>query len=156
MIHERAEQTKIDPAVPTVVGGCDEYAIGWCARELGIPADHFNPARGLVVVYRDAVVASVIFNEYRQMPRGASMQASIASTSPKWCTRRVLRAVFSYPFGQMNVARLWASTARNNKRARRFLARLGFAYEGIARRAHDGVMDAAVYSMLPGECRWVR
>ena len=35
------------------------------------------------------------------------------------------------------------------------MERLGFKLEGLARRAHDGETDAAVYSMLPAECRWL-
>jgi hypothetical protein len=32
---------------------------------------------------------------------------------------------------------------------------LGFRLEGMGRKAYDGRQDAAVYSLLRHECRWI-
>ena len=140
---------------PVTVGGADPFVTAWVARVLDMDPADFGPCSACGVVVGDRLVAGVVYNEYRQMKAGSSMQASIASTTPRWATKRVLRDLFAYPFVQIGVTRLWASTSRRNKRTKEFLHRLGFRMEGIARRAHDGTVDAAVYSMMPEECRWL-
>ena len=47
-----------------------------------------------------------------------------------------------------------ATIRRGNRTARRFVERLGFRYEGMAREAWPTGEDAALYSMLRRECRW--
>lgn len=145
----------MDPTRPVTVGGADPFVTAWVARQIDVEPEEFGPCSACGVVLGGGLVAGVVYNEYRVLKAGSSMQASIASTTPRWATRAVLRDLFSYPFVQMKVTRLWASTSRKNKRARSFLERTGFKFEGIARRAYNGAVDAAVYSMLPHECRWI-
>ncbi len=104
------------------------------------------------VVQDEALIAAVAFNNYQPH----MIEASVVATTPRWCSRRVLAAVFAYPFRQLGVRRVQATTARRNKRARKFIERLGFKYEGIARKGWPRGGDAAVYSMLNNECRWLR
>ena len=102
------------------------------------------------------IIAAVLYNSYRPAPHGGSIQGSIASDSPRWATRAVLGSMFAYPFLQLGCSRFWLEIAKPNKRARRFVERLGFVYEGCARRAWDGKIDSCVYAMLPSECRWLK
>lgn len=85
---------------------------------------------------------------------GANIDMSIASITPRWCTRTVLGALFAYPFEMLKVRRVTALTHRKAKDVRDFLKRLGFREEGIARHgfARD---DAVVHGMLRSECRWI-
>ena len=140
--------------VPFTLGGADDFVAAWVARQLGIEREDLGLCAGLGIVLDDRLIGGVVYNEYRKLKRGASMQIGIATATPRWATRRVLRDVFVYPFGQMQVSRLWAGVARNNKKSRSLVERLGFRMEGVARRAHDGVRDSVIYSMLPTECRW--
>ena len=110
----------IDPTRPVTVAGADPFVAAWVARHLDIEPDEFGPCSACGVVLGGEMVAGVVYNEYRVLKQGSSMQASIASTTPRWATRAVLRDLFAYPFRQMGVSRLWASTSRKNKRARRF------------------------------------
>lgn len=145
-----------DSSRPSTLGGADRAVGAWVAQELGYAGpEEFGPYSACGVLLDGALIAGIIYSDYRKLSHGASMQASIASTSPRWATHRVLHCLFAYPFVQMNVVRFWVSVARRNKRARRCAERLGFRMEGIARRGHDGRQDAAVYSMLPHECRWI-
>lgn len=140
---------------PVTVGGADQFVAAWVARELDIDPAEFGPCSAMGVVLGGELVAGIVFNNYTVMRAGSSLEASIAATTPRWASRSVLRDIFLYPFGQLGVTRLWAQTAKGNKRARRFLVRLGFSYEGMARRAYDGTRDAAVYSLLPHECKFL-
>jgi RimJ/RimL family protein N-acetyltransferase len=85
---------------------------------------------------------------------GANIDMSIASVSPRWCSRTVLGAVFAYPFETLKVRRVTALTQRRSKHVRAFLKRLGFREEGIARHGYARD-DAVVHGMLRAECRWI-
>jgi RimJ/RimL family protein N-acetyltransferase len=100
----------------------------------------------------DGLIAGVVYNNLREM----NIEATIASTRPYWCTRRVLHAIFWYPFCQLGMSRLTAITETTNQSVRVFLSRLGFQQEGVMRRGFRGGADAAVYGMLREECRWLK
>ena len=127
----------------------------WVAEQLGMRRGCFDPCAGIGVTLRGDLVAGVVFNNYRPLPEGATIDASIVATTARWATRQVLRDFFAYPFLQMGATRLGVSCRKSNKHARRFVTRLGFRMEGVARRLWDGRHDAVVYSMFPEECRWL-
>ena len=43
-------------------------------------------------------IAAVVFHNFRMLAHGNRVEGSIVSTSPRWCTRKVLGAVFDYAF----------------------------------------------------------
>ena len=137
------------------VHGADRFVIQWVERQLGLNQGDLEPGTALGIIREGHIIAGVVYSDFREGEHGSSIQGSIASLHPQWCNRKVLRSIFAYPFQQIRVSRFWLSTSRKNKHARKFVERLGFRFEGIARRAHDGRTDAAVYSMLPHECRWL-
>lgn len=69
-------------------------------------------------------------------------------------TRRFLRAVFYYPFLQLQVRRVTALINAGNLPSRKLVEKAGFKREGCLRDAavDDDVM---VYGMLKRECRWI-
>jgi RimJ/RimL family protein N-acetyltransferase len=115
----------------------------------------WGPARAIGVATGGKLLAAIIYSRMETMPHGNMLEVSIAADSPDWCRRGVLRALFHYPFIQLNCVRMHARIGRKNKRARRLIEGLGFRLEGMGRKAYDGRQDAAVYSLLRHECRWI-
>ena len=146
---------EIDPAVPVSVHGIDAIVSEWVAAQLGMEPSAFAPSAAIGVVHDGGLIAGAVYHQYRPQKHGATVEASLASTSPRWCTRAVLKAMFAYPFVQLGATRLQVTCARKNRRARRLAERLGFRMEGVGRRLWDGKQDAIVYSMMPEECRWL-
>lgn len=72
-----------------------------------------------------------------------------------WLTPLNLKIIFLYPFGQLGCRRMTALVARNNKRSRRFVERLGFKLEGVKRAALPDGRDQFIYGLLKKECRWI-
>ena len=79
----------------------------------------------------------------------------MASIDKRWFTREVANAVFSYCFKQLGVQRVQVSTPVESKHVRKINEKLGFVYEGTARKAHFLGGDVDVLSMLRDECRWI-
>lgn len=69
-------------------------------------------------------------------------------------TRRFLRAVFYYPFLQLQVRRVTALINSRNRASRKLVEKAGFVKEG---RLRDAAVDddVIVYGMLKRECRWI-
>lgn len=83
-------------------------------------------------------------------------QLSIYVERPDFLSRATLAALFDMAFTGLGLARLTCHIAKGNKRARRFVERLGWKLEGVKRKGFDGRRDAVIYGLLAGECRWLR
>lgn len=142
-VGERLGIADFGPCV--AIGICDGVRPAW-------PADRNGRSCGPAVAVPDGpLIAGVVYNWYRQ----ANIEMTIASTSPRWCSRSVLRGLFWYPFEQMGLHRVTAVTEHTFQSTRAFLDRIGFRDEGIMRRAYRNGNDAVIYGMLREECRWI-
>jgi ribosomal-protein-serine acetyltransferase len=68
-----------------------------------------------------------------------------------------VRAMVAHALGVWELNRVEIRASVENARSRRLIERLGFHFEGVARKAFrlaDGYHDDAVYSMLA--CEWSR
>lgn len=133
------------------IAGHDREIARWVGDRLGI--DDFSPFCGALGIIDDhGIIAGVVFNNYRH----PNIEATIASTTPRWCTSRVLRGIFSYPFWQLKCSRVTAVTSVKNQPTQAFLCRIGFQQEGVMRRAFRNDEDAVIFGMLAEECRWLQ
>lgn len=105
----------------------------------------------------DKLIAAIIYNNFFTSPKGdpISIEMSIASISPLWCSRSHMYSIFAYPFIQLSLKRVQATCSENNVNVRNFLDRVGFTLEGIGREAWTHGGNCAVYSMLKNECKWL-
>lgn len=130
----------------------------WAGQRMPTPihCKDFGAQRSIGISQNNDMLAVVVYNRFERMRHGNTLQMSIASISPAWCRRGVLRALFHYPFVQQDCSSVWAATGRKNTNARRFLERLGFTLRGSRRKGYDGRQDAMLYDMTRDECRWLR
>lgn len=135
----------------TLVYGQDAAVAEFVRARAPHASNGFDKYIAIGVEQGGEIIAGCVYNEYR----GHSMHVSIASTTPRWATRKTLFAFFAYPFLQLQVKRLTAYTGRSMSSVRRFLERLGFVQEGVL-RAGFADDDCVVYGMLRDECRWIR
>lgn len=129
----------------------DRAIATWVASQIDwVSAPQF-PSTSIGVINDDAdLVGAVVFHNYR--PDCRSIEITSASTTPRWLTRRILHVIFGYPFDQLKVGRITASTPKRAASARQFLESFGFRLEGDLRRGF-GTDDALVYGLLDDEWR---
>ena len=125
--------------------------LDFVAGRIRADIDDIEPASALGVYLEGRLIAGVIYNNYHKLKHGSFMELSAAADDRRWLTRKVLAAIFFYPFGQIKVTRLQALVRRDNKVSRKLVEGLGFKYEGMMRKLYDGRYDAVVYSMIPKE-----
>jgi hypothetical protein len=133
----RSEATRI-------IVGHDVAVAEWVRQRLERVHD-WGPCQAIGVARGDELIAGVVYNNLIW----PSIEASVASTDPGWCSRRNLAAIFAYPFRL-----LWAGRSDRGQPVRAFLCRLGFREEGLCRQALPSG-DAVIYGMTPEECRWL-
>lgn len=141
-----------------LVYGHDEIVAQWVAAKLRQPPYARGMARAIGITDNNILIAGVVYNNQHLDNHGKPLliEMSIASVDKHWCTRHNLKELFSYPFLQLRVKRVQATCHRRAKHVRSFLDRLGFHFEGIVREAHPLGGDAAHYSMLKPECKWIK
>lgn len=101
---------------------------------------------------QDRLVAGVALNLESAFEGSLSIYASVRN----FATRPMLGTLFRFVFHEKGLARLTCQVAKPNRRARRFVEKLGFRMEGVKRRGFDGRKDAVVYGMTADDCRWLK
>ena len=109
----------------------------------------FGPCKS-IAFWGDGLLAVVIYNAVDEKNCGIS----IASSSPKWCTRQVLRAIFSVPFIQYKLNRVTATIRASNIKSRSLVERLGFTLEGELKQYYENE-SAIIYGLTKDGCKWL-
>ena len=133
-----------------------DYMKTWFKEQLLIaPDSRLSTAIG--VIKNNKLICVVLYSGYIESPFGEPImiEMSVCSIDKSWCTRHNLKEFFTYPFIYLKVKRVQATISKQNKSVRKFAQKLGFKYEGMGRKAYPLGGDAAVYSLLRKECRWI-
>ena len=133
--------------------GADAFVAQWVSDRIPhMRGAAFGPCAAIAVLGNDgAMRGGVVYHNYLAQYR--SIEMSAAAVSKRWLTPEVLRAIFRYPFVQLNCRRVTMITGRKNEQARQLLRGLGFRQEGVVRRGL-GNEDAIIYGLLVNE--WKR
>lgn len=110
----------------------------------------FGPCKTIAILNHGAL-AVVVYNAQDEMNIGIS----IATSSPKWCSKRVLKVIFGFPFIQLGLNRVTATINENNAKSISLVERLGFQKEGYLRQYYDN-SGAVIYGITKDECRWLK
>lgn len=147
-----AQVHKVGSSRMTFVFGHDQFVAAWVQQRLAGIENGFGQYSAIGIENCGELIAGVVYHDYRRF----SIQISMAAETPKWCSRRTLNILLGYPFNQCGVERITACTAKNNKRLRSMVERLGFKLEGTIRRGFDGKHDLLVYGLLKEDAaKWI-
>lgn len=142
--------------VNNVLYGHDADIIEMVRQRIPVAAGGFTPsAVGLGVVVKNRLLGGVVFDQYTETDGHSNIFMSGAFDHPRWCSRRAIRQILSYPFIQLGCRRITMVTSADNAAARSLSSRLGFTEEGVLRCYFPGDADGIVYGMLREECHWL-
>ncbi len=131
----------------------NEMLLSWAADKLaplGSTAQRFRPCRCAGVLRGDQLVAAVVYHSYS--PEWGTVQMSMASVDPRWCSRGVLMELLEIPF-RMGCQRIWALTREDNERSMKMLKRLGFVREGSLVGFFGSRHNGVSWRMMKGDYR---
>lgn len=129
--------------------------IAWVCGQLDI--QNPGPASAIGIMGNTQIIGGALFNNMQNDTLGKplSIEISFVTVDKSWATKDNIRNIFFYPFVRLGVKRVQATVAKRNMPVRFFLERLDFKFEGIARSAWPKGGDAACYSLLRHECKWI-
>jgi RimJ/RimL family protein N-acetyltransferase len=143
--------------VGSILYNADDMVADMVFRRINGAEQPFVNFKALGVVRDGKLLGGAVFSNARShRGRIFDIEVSVAFDHPGWCTRAILRDLFTYPFVQMGCARMTGIVARSNKPSRRLLKGLGFKEEGVIELGWDGARDAIVYGLRRDRCRWLR
>lgn len=131
--------------------GADAMVADWVKARIPQQTEPFHKPVAIGVMVGEELLAGVVWHTYT----GHDIHVSCAADSPRWARPRILRNLFAYPFGQLGVRRVTATTDSGNARTRRFLEGIGMTREGVLRQALPDGSDIVIYGLLRGDCRWI-
>ena len=135
-----------------LVYGQDDLVAGWVGQKLMKEAEAFKPCKATGIERDGKLIAGVVYNKYEP---GLLIEMSIASIDKSWATRHTLKALFQYPFTQLNLGRVQALCSAKDEGVQMFLKRLGFTHEGTHPCAYHDGNTALSFGMLKNQCRWL-
>lgn len=137
-----------------LVYGANHILVPWVCEQLKIPDPGLCQTIGIMKDNR--IIGACLYHNFRLNTSGKPLciEISFVTIDKRWCTRANIAALLAYPFQQLRVPRVQLTIAKRNKPVRRFVEKLGFTLEGIARKAHHDGTDAAIYSLLWYENKW--
>jgi len=134
-----------------LVYGRDDEVAEWVGNQLMRDAEAFKPCKAIGIEKDGKLIAGVVYNNYV----GHLIEMTIASVDKSFATRHNLKALFAYPFTQINLGRVQALCSANNEGVQMFLKRLGFIHEGTHPAAYHDGGTAMSFGMLKHQCRWL-
>lgn len=111
-----------------LIFGKDELLARWVASQIPHVTE-FGPCRAVGVVDDGRVLAAVVYHDYQPLYR--TCQISMASSSPRWCTKKNVKDILSFPFIQYGCNKVWTATPHTSDRVIGFNLAIGFRREGV-------------------------
>ncbi len=96
----------------------------------------------------DEIVGGLIFHDYRLH---TDVWWTIYAPDKRWCTRRVLRRMFSLAFDVLRCRRINLLVSTDNNACLRFVRKLGFQTEGLLRQFREDGRDCYFMGLLKQE-----
>jgi len=146
-------------ALISIVPGAKELCAAWLAervRDLCGPPRDPSLYEAIGFVEDGRLVGAVMYTNYHALRDGTFDITMHAASERGKSSRRILRAIFSYPFNALNCSRVSAQAAKSNAKSREFLTRLGFKMEGVKVGGVARGRDAILYGMTKESCRWIK
>jgi RimJ/RimL family protein N-acetyltransferase len=133
-----------------------QKAFEWIAPRAHIAREMFEDDRHIAFVDEesDEIQGCLLFSDYD----GHNIFVHLAIDNPRVCQRKNIKLMFDYAFNQCKCHRMSALCVNGYDRNERLLAGTGFVKEGVIRQAmkvKGTYVDAALYGILKGECKWV-
>lgn len=126
-------------------------ALAWAESILGCS---FKDTPATWLTSRDqngTILGVVIFSRFTT----GNCEITVASSTPRFISKRFAYAVALYPFVQLSCRRVTAFVAVDNEKSLRLAQQLGFRIEGTVKEWFPN-SDAYILGLLRKDCKWIK
>lgn len=136
-----------------IIGNDRARGIEWAIPRLSSWIGGWDKASCLIHEKDNDIIACVVYNNWQPLD---STEISVAAADgARWLTRPFLSAIFSNPFIEWDMRRVWSVIDADNTKSIRLCEHLGFVQEGRIRQGAGPTTDRLLYGMLKDECRYI-
>lgn len=137
-----------------IIGNQRQRGLDWAVPRLNLPSlGSWDKASCLIHEKDLHIIGCVVYNNFDP---GNAVELSVAAEGEsRWLTRPFLHAVFSNPFDEWQLRRIWSVIDADNLKSIRLCEHLGFVQEGRLRQAAGPKVDRLLFGMLREECRFL-
>lgn len=136
-----------------IIGNQRQRGLDWAVPRLNLPSLGSWDRASCLIHEKDLdIIACVVYNHFDP---GNAVELSVAAEGDRWLTRPFLHAVFSNPFDEWQLRRVWSVIDADNLKSIRLCEHLGFVQEGRLRQAAGPKIDRLLFGMLREECRYL-
>lgn len=123
----------------------------WICVNLGYDADAIPDGQAIGFAIGNRLIGGLIYHNIRD---GRDLWWTIYTIDKRWCTKRILKAIFGLAFDVYKVRRISILVRSDNIPSLKLVERLGFKREGTLRAYDDSGADSYIYGMLQSENLW--
>jgi RimJ/RimL family protein N-acetyltransferase len=133
---------------PTLLFGHDQSVADWVAERIpNVSGGGFKDCTAIGVVGSGGKpLAGVVYHDYQ--PEFGTIQISMASDSPVWAQKGIIRALLHYPFIQLGAFKAWIAVALDNKHGLKTFQHIGFRREAVLAHQFGRRRHAVILRML--------
>ncbi len=129
----------------------EEKIFCWVLKNLHATPDDFGKHITLGIMLSSEPVAGIILHSIRKK---RDVWLTVFAENKRWCTKRILRAVFGVCFDLLKCRRVSVRVDAQNFKSIKLIEHLGFVKEGVLRAFENNGHDAVIYSMFNNQCQW--
>lgn len=143
--------TKQDRGLYKIIPDSGGLLKNWICDGLGETSDWVGENYTIGILYDNKLIGGLIFNNYRV---NVDIWLTIYTLNPKWCSRSVLRYIFTTCFETLKCKRVGVLVSKDNSKSLSLCQRLGFKIEGLLRQYRENGTDCYILGMLKEENKW--
>lgn len=140
-----------DAALCDVVTDNKDKITDWVCLGLRIGTEWLDKHYTIGFWYKNKLIGGLIYHNIR---KGRDVWWTLYTTDKHWCTKRILKFMFSVAFDYFNCKRITMMTDRNNFKCLKLAQRLGFKVEGILSHYGDMGEDKIIMGLVKEQSKF--
>lgn len=130
-----------------LIYGYDEVVAEWVAERIPhVGASGFGLCSAIGIATDTALIGGMVYHDYQE--EFGTIQLSIATTSPMWARKEIIRDLLAYPFFQLDCFKVWAAVPADNEPAIKTNIHAGFTKEAVLAHQFGRKRHAVICRML--------
>lgn len=130
-----------DVALCNVITDKDNKITQWICSGLNIGTEWLDKHYTIGFLYQNRLIGGLIYHNIRQ---GRDVWWTLYTTDKHWCTKRILKFMFSVAFDYFGCKRISMMTDNNNLKCLNLAQKLGFTLEGLLSHYGDSGEDKII------------
>ena len=134
-----------------VIADTNNHITDWVCRGLNIGNQWLGEHLTIGFLYQGRLIGGLIYHDIRPH---RDLWWTLYTTDKRWCSKRILKFMFSVAFEYFGCRRISMQTFQSNHKCLRLAKQLGFQQEGLLQQFGDQGQDVIIMGLLKNNSRY--